>query len=85
MKKQYEKRMYQWITSFLTINRMAECDRQVIDPLLYEWLLKQADINEWIKFPTDKRKVMKLVSEVILNINSNSDSLELCWGIISLK
>lgn len=85
MKKQYEKRMYQWITSFLTINRMAECDRQVIDPLLYEWLLKQADINEWIKFPTDKRKVMKLVSEVILGINSNSDSLELCWGIISLK
>lgn len=85
MKKQYEKRMYQWIASFLSINKMAECDRQVIDTLLYEWLLKQADINEWIKFPTDKRKVMKLVSEVILSINSNSDSLELCWGVISLK
>lgn len=64
---------------------MVECDTQIIEPLLYEWLLKQTEVSEWIKYPTDERKLMKLINEVILSINRKSSDLELCWGIISLR
>lgn len=85
MKRQYENQIIQWIKYFLRINRMIECDTQIIEPLLYEWLLKQTEVNEWIKYPTDERKLMKLINEVILSINRKSSDLELCWGIISLR
>lgn len=85
MKRQYENQIIQWIKYFLRINRMIECDTQIIEPLLYEWLLKQTEVSEWIKYPIDERKLMKLINEVILSINRKSNDLELCWGIISLR
>lgn len=84
-KKLYENEIYQWISIFFKINNISECDRDNIEPLIYEWMSKKNDIKKWIEFPPDKRKLRKLISEVVNKINFKSKDLNLCWDVISLK
>lgn len=84
-KERYEKDVYKWISTFLYANCISECDRAIIEPLIYEWMIKKEDIKEWIKYPCDERKLVKLIDEIILNVSYGTNDLELCWGVILLK
>lgn len=47
--------------------------------------MKKEEIKEWIKYPSDERKLVKMIDEIILNIKYKTNDLELCWGVILLK
>ena len=51
-----------------------------------DWLLSiSAEINEIIKYPTDKRIISKVVFDCSLKFNSKSKKVNLVWGEYSLK
>jgi hypothetical protein len=56
-------------------------EREIVD-----WLLSiSAEINEIIKYPTDKRIISKVVFDCSLKFNSKSKKVNLVWGEYSLK
>lgn len=58
-----------------------DVEREIVD-----WLLSNSsEINEIIKYPTDKRIISKVVFDCSLKFNSKSKKVNLVWGEYSLK
>ena len=65
--------------------QISECDRTVIEPFLFDWMIKKEDIKKWIKYPNDERKLMQVIDEIILDSRRKTNELDLCWGVISCR